>query len=214
MREENMQIKKFLCLLFVTIVFNFSLAFILSPLVEAQDNWIALPPYNTLWPLWSPALSPVNPVTGVATPIINNLAPSTVLPVQPALTWDPAWSNPWLLYNTPVGLLFYDPLYGINKWPASYLIDPVTGVPVPITLPVGYPLLAPTDAVWLQTTLPIANASYQAVYPQFAPATSIVPIPSALLALLGLTNLSLPPLPPASTTFLTVVDILGYVPVI
>ena len=143
---------------------------LISSLSFAQViNWVALPPYNTLWPLWSPALSPINAVTGYPTPIVTNLAKTTVLPSQPGLTWDPAWPNPWLLYNTPSGMLFYDPLYGINLWPPSYLIDPVSGAPVPISLPAGYADLAPTAATWIQTTIPIANSTYLAAYPSFAP---------------------------------------------
>ncbi|MEW6382128.1 MAG: hypothetical protein AB1611_21340, partial [bacterium] len=64
------------------------LVLISSSMVQAA-NWINLPPYNTLWPLWSPPLSPTNPLTGLPTPIVSNLKPSTVLPVQPGLTWDP-----------------------------------------------------------------------------------------------------------------------------
>ena len=71
-----------------------------SPCLRAQ-TWTPLPPYNTLWPLWSPALSPADPITQVPTPIVNALSPSTVLPVQPGLTWNPYLSYPYMLYNTP-----------------------------------------------------------------------------------------------------------------
>lgn len=64
--------------------------------------WTTLPPYNLLWPLWSPPLSPVDP-----TPLISDLIDNTILPVQPAIIWDP-------ILNT---------IYGINPWPPSYLLD-------------------------------------------------------------------------------------------
>ncbi|MCL6584674.1 MAG: hypothetical protein K6U11_13715 [bacterium] len=179
-----------------------------SSSAQAQ-NWQALPPYNTLWPLWSPALSPPDPVTNVPTPIVSNLAKTTVLPAQPGLTWDPAWPNPWLLYNTPSGLLFYDPLYGINLWPPSYLLDPVSGVPVPITLPAGYPALPPTSTTWIQTTVPIANSTYLVAYPSYAPGTPF-PLPSALLISLGVTTVpTVPALAPAASSLLGPVAILG-----
>ena len=86
--------------IFFIILFLGVLSILVSPIAEAQ-YWQALPPYNTLWPLWNPILSPADPVTGFATPIVNNLSPSTILPVQPCLTWDPSWTYPFLLYNTP-----------------------------------------------------------------------------------------------------------------
>jgi len=178
------------------------------PSVAQAQNWQALPPYNTLWPLWSPALSPVNSVTGLPTPIVTNLAKTTVLPSQPGLTWDPAWPNPWLLYNTPSGMLFYDPLYGINLWPPSYLIDSVSGAPVPISLPAGYAALAATSATWIQAQLPIANSTYLAAYPSYAP-PSPFPFATALLAL-GVTTIpTVPALPPAASTLLGPAAILG-----
>jgi hypothetical protein len=179
-----------------------------SPVPVRSQNWQALPPYNTLWPLWSPALSPVDPVTGMPTPIVSNLSKTTVLPSQPGLTWDPAWANPWLLYNTPSGLLFYDPLYGINTWPPSYLLDSA-GLPAPISLPPGYAALAPTSSAWIQDTIPIANPTYLAAYPSFAPPAAL-PFSTALLLSLGVTTLpSIPALPPAASSLLGAAAILG-----
>ena len=185
----------------------------LAPITTEAQYWASLKPYNTLWPLWSPALSPADPITGKPVPIVTNLTSTPVLPVQPGLTWDPAWPNPWLLYNTPQGLLFYDPLYGINKWPPNYLIDPTSGAPIPIALPAGFPILAPTDVSWLQNTLSTANTTYQLSFTQFAPtpATSIN-LPSSLVAVLGVTTLSLPAIPPSTSELLTLIDILGYTP--
>jgi len=201
----NARIKK---LLFVMIMLTTGFFLINPPSVQAQ-YWQALPPYNTLWPLWSPALSPIDPVTGMPVPIVTNLAKTTVLPSQPGLTWDPAWSNPWLLYNTPVGLLFYDPLYGINTWPPSYLVDPATGSPVPISLPAGYASLAPTDVTWIQNTVPLANSTYLAAYPSFAP-PSPFPFSTALLLAVGLTTIpTVPAFPPAASTLLGPAAILG-----
>ncbi len=196
------------------LLFSLGMLFFFSHSAKAQ-YWTALPPYNTLWPLWSPALSPIDPITEEPFPIISSLSANTVLPVQPGLTWDPAWPNPWLLYNTPSGLLFYDPLYGINLWPPEYLFDPITGSPVPITLPGGYPLLAPTDETWLQLHISTGNQAYQLAYPQFAPTPiATTALPTALLAVFGLTGITIPAQPPASTTLLTIVDILGYFPTI
>jgi len=141
------------------------------PLPAAGDAyWINLPPYNTLWPLWSPPLSPINPLSGLPTPIVSNLNPSTVLPVQPGLTWDPNLEYPWLLYNTPIGMAYYDPYYGVNSWPPKYLQDPVTNAPSPIDLSLllGWSLFAPTSTSWLAGNLPVANNTFINAYPAYA----------------------------------------------
>ncbi|MGA1868425.1 MAG: hypothetical protein ACMUJM_07740 [bacterium] len=145
-----------------------------APLVKAQ-TWAALPPYNTLWPLWSPILSPANPITGVATPIVSSLTSSTVLPIQPGLTWDPDLAYPYLLYNTKLGMAYFDPLYGVNLWPPSYLLDPLLGTPLPINLSLikGWSTLAPTSTAWLTTYVPIGNNAYYNSYTAYAVAYEI-----------------------------------------
>jgi hypothetical protein len=181
-------------------------------------NWQALPPYNTLWPLWSPALSPINATTGFPTPIVSNLYRSTVLPVQPGLTWDPARLYPWLLYNTPSGMAYYDPLYGVNLWPPSYL---TLG---PIALPSNYANLAPTSSLWLSTYVPLANAAYLKALPKYAlpptpifptsfvppvptvpvfPTTFVPPVPTVPVV----PTAFIPPLPPIPTTVPTTTTI-------
>jgi hypothetical protein len=129
--------------------------------------WVAMPPYNTLWPLWSQVLSPMDPTTGLLTPIVGSLEPNIMLPVQPALTWNPALPYPWLLYNTPIGMIYYDVMFGINMWPHSSLIDPMTGGPLPIMLPANFSSLPPTDSTWILNTVPVANDFYQASYPYY-----------------------------------------------
>ena len=138
--------------------------------VQAQ-YWASLPPYNVLWPLWSPPLSPLDPVTGVSTPLITSLTSNTILPVQPALAWDPvayALKPPWALYNIPAafggGLAFYDFEYGLNPWPPSYLVDSTTGSPSPIALPLGWSLILPTGLGHLEYFIPIANLTYAVTY--------------------------------------------------
>jgi|GEM_PF-503507 len=140
---------------FLIMVGFMALSLVYSPVSQAQ-NWIALPPYNTLWPLWAPALSPIDPSSGLPTPIVNELTPNTILPVQPGLTWDPAAANPWLLYNTPLGMAYYDPVGGVNLWPPSYLLDPFGG-PLPISLPLDYAYLPPTSSSWINTYVPLGN---------------------------------------------------------
>jgi len=134
----------------------------------AAQYWQALPPYNVLWPLWSPPLSPVNPVTGVAAPLVTELTAGTVLPVQPALVWDPAQAAPWALYNTPLtfggGLVYFDQLYGLNPWPPNYLQDQVTGSPIPISLIGTWSLLLPTTLGHLEYFIPLANTTYALTY--------------------------------------------------
>ncbi|MEW6379117.1 MAG: hypothetical protein AB1611_05875 [bacterium] len=151
------------------------------PMTEAQ-NWTALPPYNTLWPLWSPALSPVDSATGLPAPLVTSITSRTVLPVQPGLTWHPSMRNPWLLYNTPLGLAYYDPIGGIDLWPPPILTNVITGLPINITLPAGYSSLLPTPAWWLFNNVAAANWSYLVAYPSYsaaAPSTAtLLPQPS------------------------------------
>ncbi|MGA1867939.1 MAG: hypothetical protein ACMUJM_05255 [bacterium] len=140
----------------VFIVMTLTILLIALLVAGAQaDYWTAMPPYNVLWPLWSPALSPENPVTGVATPLVNAVTRHTILPVQPAMLWDPASPEanngplPWLAYNTPLalggGLLIWDQYYGMRPFPPDYMVDPVTSTPVPIPLPLSYWLLRPIE---------------------------------------------------------------------
>ena len=128
-----MSTKKRLTYTLFVLVSLVALSLVYSPISQAQ-NWAAMAPYNTLWPLWAPNLSPINSVTGLPTPIVSELLPSTVLPVQPGLTWDPSAANPWLLYNSPLGMTYYDPISGVNLWPPSYLQDP-SGGPLPLSSP-------------------------------------------------------------------------------
>ena len=152
--------KKNVAYIFFVLISLVALSLVYSPISQAQ-NWAAMPPYNTLWPLWAPALSPVNAITGLPTPIVSELIPSTVLPVQPGLTWDPAAANPWLLYNSPLGMTYYDPIGGVNLWPPSYLRD-ISGSPLPLTLPLNYGYLPPTPNSWLSATIPLGNiAAFQ-----------------------------------------------------
>ncbi|MBN2373842.1 hypothetical protein JXL19_08650 [bacterium] len=177
--------------------------------LAVAQTWQALPPYNFLWPLWSPALSPVDPLTGLATPVVSGLYPSTSLPVQPGLAWNPAISYPYFLYNSPVGLQYYDIIYGINAWPPSYSLDPATGSALPIGLPLGYNLLPATDPLWIQENLPVANVSYLSQYPTFALGAYNLTLPANLTGLNPwLASLIYPT--PAFSSLLTVADILGY----
>lgn len=139
----------------------------LMPITGRTQNWTALPPYNTLWPLWSPILSPTNATTGLSTPLVTSLTPSTVLPLQPGLTWYPGLRSPWLLYNTPLGMAYYDPIGGINLWPPRILTNLITGSPITITLPANYSALLPTSAPWILSNVTPANWSYLVAYPSY-----------------------------------------------
>ena len=183
-----------------------------------------MPPYNFLWPLWSPALSPVNAL-GIPTPLVSSLTPSTKLSVQPSLAWNPAISYPYFIFNSPVGLVYYDIIYGINPWPPSYVIDSLTGGPVPLCLPVGFSLLPATDPLWIQQNLLTAILAYLAEYPNLAlsanPNLALTESPNGFLNKLikalpsdlqgvksWLASLINPT--PAFTSLLTPADILGY----
>jgi hypothetical protein len=198
-----------------TVIFLSALVLILlltgNHLVMAQ-TWQVLPPYNFLWPLWSPALSPVDPATGLKNPIVSALYPSTVLPLQPGLAWNPIFDYPYFLYNSPVGMQYYDIVYGINPWPPSYVLDPITGAPISITPPVGYTFLPVTDPTWIETNLPIANLAYLSEYLNLALAAYSLSLPFNLTGLdPWLASLIYPT--PAFSSLLTAAQILGYAPV-
>ncbi|MGA1794607.1 MAG: hypothetical protein ACMUIL_02005 [bacterium] len=165
---------------------------IASPAVQAQ-NWVPIPPYNLLWPLWSPALSPPDAVTGIPIPLLNSLNSQTLLPVQPVLMWDPVIRDfPYMLYNIPQplggGMVFFDQYYGLNPWPPPYLTDPVTGSPVPITLPTGFAALSPTPLDPFADYVTLANLYFLSEYPA-------VLFPTSLSRLLTTAELwGLPPL--------------------
>ncbi len=164
-----MDLRKKVKFTFFLLVLFSALLLVSTSTVQAQ-YWEILPPYNTLWPLWSPPLAPINPLTGLPTPIVSNLRPSTVLPVQPGLTWDPQLDYPWLLYNTPIGMAYYDPFYGVQTWPPKYLQDPITGLAAPLSLTAlkGWSTLSPTSTGWINATLPVANNAFINAYPAYA----------------------------------------------
>jgi len=174
-----------------------------SPVALCQ-YWTALPPYNTLWPLWSPALSPIDPITGLPTPTVTTLTPQIVLPVQPGLTWDPSKTYPWLLYNTPLGMIYFDAVFGINPWPPIGLVPPISGIPFVTTLPPDYSALPPTDPAWLLSNVPVANALYTNVYPFYS---FIASSPFFL-------GFTLPPVPLVTFTAPLTTAISGFAPVI
>lgn len=166
------------CIIIALTIILLSL-FIGADFLIAQ-TWQALPPYNVLWPLWSPALSPVDPVTGIPAPLVSSLDKNTFLPVEPALVWDPSLPYFYLLYNyipsygDPI-LKFFDPAEGafstysaLQTWPPSYMltaVDTPTGpvvVPAPIGLPSNYATLFSFDpALWLNFWVPLANSLWQ-----------------------------------------------------
>ena len=204
-----MSIQKLLRNVFVSFMLILAIVVLIGmPSLNAQ-TWTALPPYNTLWPLWSPALSPADPITGIPIPIVNNLYPSTYLPVQPALTWNPNISYPYMIFNTPIGLSYYDPLFGINNWPPDYLIDSASGLPAPIALPLGFSALPPTDPLWIQDIVPTANLAYIAEYPNYALLANTIALPPNLTGLTPwLASLIAPT--PTFSSLLTPASILGY----
>jgi len=163
--------KKILILVFTFIVF---IGMMLPALVRAQAYWTAMPPYNVLWPLWSPALSPGG------TPLITSLTKNTILPVQPGLVWNPTppagLSIPWPIYNAPAtlggGLLYFDLYYGLNPWPPSYMLNSATGAPAPLTPPVGYSALLPTALKNYGYLIPLANSVFS--YQYGVPLTSLL----------------------------------------
>lgn len=186
----------------ISIILVLAFVFIFTNIGKAQ-LWEPIPPYDFLWPLWSPVLSPPDPATGEPIPLISTLDASTVLPVQPAIAWNPSLPYPYLLYNNPSNfdyaygsnILYYDPLAAgltgsgysaLQSWPPGYLtttVDPVLGAtPSPIILPIDYENLITFDpAAWLNLLVPAANTAWQArfeVNPLLLTPTSLLPDPA------------------------------------
>ena len=136
---------------YVLMILTLMMAFVFIAGISAQaQDWAIMPPYNLLWPLWSPVYSPPDPVTGLPTPLLSEVTSSTILPVQPTYLFNPngfelpmGYVNPWLLYNTPGGVVYYDVFFGLNPFPPPDLLDPISGAPVPIPLPLGWSILKP-----------------------------------------------------------------------
>ena len=84
--------------------------------------------------------------------------------IQVCPNWDPSWAYPWLLYNTPSGLGYFDQIYGFNAWPPQHLVDPATGAALPLLLKGPWAKLAPTLIDWGQLYVPIANLTYALLY--------------------------------------------------
>jgi len=161
----------------------------LLPHSSTAQYWTALPPYNVLWPLWSPALSPVSPTTGLPTPLLTSLTSNTLLPVQPSLVWDPSFSYYYLLYNSfpapgVTQVKYYDPLNAgllnpFSDWPPSNLLTGTPPVPNPLTLPLNYASLLSFDpSLWLNNWVPISNLVWQNLYginPNLLAATALYP---------------------------------------
>jgi len=213
-QEENeMSVKKIfkaVTLIITVTLIIFVISSLNSNFQAMAQTWQALPPYNFLWPLWSPILSPIDPVTGLKTPVVSDLYYDTVLPVQPGVVWNYIFDYPYFLYNSPVGLQYYDVVYGINPWPPSYSLD-AKGFPIPIILPVGYQYLPPSDIYWLQENLPLANSAYIAQYPTWALAAYNAGLPPKLVGLdPWLASLVYPT--PSISSLLTIADLLGYTP--
>ena len=161
-------------LIFFTFVLFIAVALsgVIVPSTAQAQNWASLPPYNIMWPLWSPPLvtdfnwDPL--VLRGTIPIITELSRNTILPVQPVLGWDPTQPKPWAIYNIPLafggGLAYFDDIYGLNTWPPPYLLDPTTGTPAPLTLPLGWSLYLPTDLGHWQYFIPLANLIFSMTY--------------------------------------------------
>jgi len=156
--------------LFMILIIIMAWVFIMTSSVQAQ-YWALMPPYNLLWPLWSPVYSPPDPVTGLPTPLLSELTSSTILPVQPTYLFNPngfefpmGYIQPWLLYNSPGGVVYYDVFFGLNPFPPPEMLDPVTGAPAPIPLPLNYSSLAIPPLSLALYLFELSNAYYMLGY--------------------------------------------------
>ncbi|MGA1840288.1 MAG: hypothetical protein ACMUIU_06645 [bacterium] len=148
-------------LFIILLIVSLAITFVMTQTASAQ-YWQSMPPYNVLWPLWTEALSPIDAITGLPTPLISSLTSITALPVSPVFVWDTHEIHPWFLYNAPPilggGVYYFDALTGFNTFPPPDHLLP-GGVIVPNTLPAGFEfLIPPFEHVDLLTL--IANNAY------------------------------------------------------
>lgn len=143
---------------------------IFSPIALCQ-NWTGLPPYNTLWPLWSHVLSLADTTTGIILPIVTSLTPATALPVQPGLTWNPGVSYPWLFYNTPLDMIYFDETFGLNTRPAFGLLTPLTSTALQISLSADFAAFPPLLSAFMAQPIPRATTE---VVPSVLTATDLI----------------------------------------
>lgn len=155
----------------VTIMALLLAIILLSSLSAESQSWKIMPPYNLLWPLWSSVYSPPDPLTGVPTPLLNEVTSNTLLPVQPIYLFNPngyefpmGYIQPWLLYNSPAGVVYFDVVYGINPFPPSELLDPVSGLPAPIALPLNWSTLVIPPLSLALYLFELGNLSYMIAY--------------------------------------------------
>ena len=87
------------------------------------------------------------------------------------MVFDPCQPNVegmgFLVYNTPpafgAGLTYWDPYYGLNPWPPNYMLDPITGAPLPIALPIGwsvYDVGSLLELKHFEWFVPLGNAAF------------------------------------------------------
>ena len=149
----------FLCFLVLSLMVIFAST-------SSAQYWANMGPYNVLWPLWSEALSPINPLTGVPTPLVSSLTPSTQLPVMPAFVWDIEQATPWFLYNAPTSLggalYYFDILTGFNTFPPPDHLLPGGGI-FANPLPLGWEYLIP-DFEHFDLFGLVANNAYSAAF--------------------------------------------------
>jgi hypothetical protein len=89
------------------------------------------------------------------------------------------------------------------------MVDPLTGLPVPIGLPLGFTAAVPTDPLWIEATVPVANLAYLAEYPNYANLATTIALPANLTGLTPwLASLITPT--PTFSSLLTPAAILGY----
>lgn len=143
--------------LFYFLVLGFAAAFSINS--ASAQYWHAMPPYNLLWPLWSQALSPVDAISGVSTPLVTTITASTQLPVAPAWVWQPERPYPLFLYNAPLslggGLCIWDLLTGFSTFPPQ--------IPTAV-LPLGYETIIPSFGVLdFSTWANQANLTYLSI---------------------------------------------------
>ncbi|MDQ1276393.1 MAG: hypothetical protein QG610_1971 [Euryarchaeota archaeon] len=150
-----------------------AVGFFMAASSASAQYWQNMPPYNVLWPLWTQSLSPVDPLTGVATPLVSSLTSTTVLPVMPAFVWDIEQTTPWFLYNAPAalgsGLYYFDILNGFNTFPPPDHLLPGGGI-FANPLPLGYETLIPAFDHFDLFAL-TANNAYSAAFGSYLGAT-------------------------------------------
>jgi len=104
--------------LFFILIVMMTWAFIMTSSVQAQE-WVNT--VEALWPLWEPTYVSPDPVTGLPIALSSFVIRTASEFIPPPLVYSPAYGFPLGLippsvYNNPLRIVYFDPIFGISTF--------------------------------------------------------------------------------------------------